>query len=71
MALTVRMACGCVVDDWVDKAWKDVDGKPKMVDNDPPMCKPHNERRVQQVNSAVPRILAVDCKAEGPYVKRG
>ena len=57
MAVTVRMACGCALE------WTDGD--------DLPLCKSHNERRVQQVNSAVPRILAVDCKAEGPLVKRG
>jgi len=65
MALSIRMACGCLVTDWVDKI-KNADGK--MVDADPPKCLEHNERRVRQVNSAVPQIIAIDCQATGPYV---
>lgn len=58
MPITARMACGCsvAVDDSGDAR---------------PFCAQHAEARVQSVNTAPPRIRAVNCTATGPYVVKG
>ena len=58
MAITARMACGCAVpvEDSGDVR---------------PFCAVHAETRVQSVNTAPPKIRAVNCTATGPYVVKG
>lgn len=58
MAISARMACGCLVS--VDD-----------VTLARPYCATHAEGRVQSVNTAPPRIRAVNCTATGPYVVKG
>lgn len=52
----VRMACGCV----------EVLGGA----DDAPVCATHGERRVKAVKAPPPRIIAVNCEAEGPLVRK-
>jgi hypothetical protein len=57
MALTIRMACDCLV------SWEAAD--------DAPICETHQERRVIRVMAPPPpRIVAVDCDASGPFVSK-
>lgn len=58
MAITARLACGCAVA--VDESTGAA-----------PYCATHAETRVQSVNTAPPRIRAVNCTATGPYVVKG
>ena len=55
-AIVCRMACGCEVTlGSVDHA---------------PVCATHHERRVQGVTAPQPRIVAVNCAASGPLVRK-
>jgi len=56
-AVSVTLACGCT---------QVVLGS---IDLTAPVCRTHDERRVQRVTAPPPRITAVNCAASGPLVR--
>jgi hypothetical protein len=55
--IRVRMACECVV-------------TVEASGTDAPRCVAHEETRVRAVQAPAPRIVAVNCEASGPHVRR-